>query len=155
MIAVEKFRAICQQMPEYTLNRTPSPRARDFFDIHLIVSKTGTNSKFRGKSRAGTSNLRLKRSSARTVSQHQRFREFHRPDWESVRTSVKGELQSFDYYLDFVVRPCQLNEVPLGQIVRVRNIFILSQIVRQKKPYWSPRSLSLAYSFSGYPARCM
>src|SRR5690349_6525465 len=41
MIAVEKLRAICQQIPEYTLNRTPRPRARDFFDIHLIVSKTG------------------------------------------------------------------------------------------------------------------
>ncbi len=31
------------------------------------------------------------------------FREFHRPDWESVKTSTKGELESFDYYFDFVL----------------------------------------------------
>ncbi len=43
MIALEKLRAICQQMPEYQFNRTPCARARDFFDIHLIVSETGVN----------------------------------------------------------------------------------------------------------------
>jgi hypothetical protein len=32
------------------------------------------------------------------------FREFHRPDWESVRTSTTGTLQTFDYYFDFVAR---------------------------------------------------
>jgi hypothetical protein len=31
------------------------------------------------------------------------FREFHRPDWESVRTSTKAQLKDFDYYFDFVV----------------------------------------------------
>jgi hypothetical protein len=41
MIATEKLRAICQQMPEYTLQRRPSARARDFYDIHRIVSMTG------------------------------------------------------------------------------------------------------------------
>jgi len=40
MIAIEKLRAICQQMQEYTLQRHPSPRARDFYDIHLVVSLT-------------------------------------------------------------------------------------------------------------------
>src|SRR5262245_42070097 len=37
MIAMEKLRAICQQMPEYALARTPTPRARDFYDICQIV----------------------------------------------------------------------------------------------------------------------
>ena len=43
MIALEKLRAICQQMPEYILQRRPSARARDFYDIHLVVSLTGMN----------------------------------------------------------------------------------------------------------------
>ena len=37
MIAIEKLRAICQQMPAYTLG-TRSPRARDFYDIHRIIT---------------------------------------------------------------------------------------------------------------------
>src|SRR5262249_10984288 len=41
MIAAEKLRALCQQMPEYTFNRTPSPRARDFYDIHQIIETNG------------------------------------------------------------------------------------------------------------------
>jgi hypothetical protein len=41
MIAAEKLRALCQQMPEYKFNRTPSPRARDFYDIHQIVDTNG------------------------------------------------------------------------------------------------------------------
>lgn len=38
MLAIEKLRAICQQMPEYELRRNPKPRARDFYDIHAIVT---------------------------------------------------------------------------------------------------------------------
>jgi len=103
MIAIEKLRAICQQMPDYQLNRTPSPRARDFFDIHLIHSKTGMNF-------ASAENLELARQifSAKEVPlgllrKIGAFREFHRPDWESVRTSTRGELKLFDYYFDFVL----------------------------------------------------
>ena len=33
MIAAEKLRAICQQMPEYARRAHPAPRARDFYDI--------------------------------------------------------------------------------------------------------------------------
>lgn len=42
MIALEKVRAICQQMEEYTPTaRTRRPRARDFYDIHTIVTRAG------------------------------------------------------------------------------------------------------------------
>jgi predicted nucleotidyltransferase component of viral defense system len=103
MIAIEKLRAICQQMPEYSLNRTPTARARDFYDIHLVVTKTRTNL-------ASSENLALSRhifaakevplSLLRKIAD---YREFHRPDWDSVRASAKGELQEFDDYFDFVV----------------------------------------------------
>lgn len=39
VLTVEKLRAICQQMPEYKPMKTPRPRARDFFDIHLIATQ--------------------------------------------------------------------------------------------------------------------
>ena len=45
MIVCEKLRAICQQMPEYgpvvKRNRAGSPRARDFIDIHTLMSREG------------------------------------------------------------------------------------------------------------------
>jgi hypothetical protein len=41
MVAIEKLRAICQQMPEYEVKGQGRPRARDFFDIHLVLSKEG------------------------------------------------------------------------------------------------------------------
>lgn len=39
MIVIEKLRAICQQMGEYTFNNdTPrTPRTRDFYDIYMLV----------------------------------------------------------------------------------------------------------------------
>ena len=41
MIALEKLRAICQQMPEYRIARTTTARARDFYDIYQIVQESG------------------------------------------------------------------------------------------------------------------
>jgi predicted nucleotidyltransferase component of viral defense system len=42
MIALEKVRAICQQMREYSpTGKTKRARARDFYDIFTIVTKTG------------------------------------------------------------------------------------------------------------------
>jgi len=103
MIAVEKLRAVCQQMPEYTLKPYPTPRARDFFDIHLIVSRTNVDL-------ASAENLELTRQifAAKEVqlcllAKIGAFREFHRPDWESVRSSTRAHLKEFDYYFDFVV----------------------------------------------------
>jgi len=103
MIAVEKLRAICQQMPEYTLKSYRTPRARDFFDIHLIVSRAAVDL-------ASAENLELTRQmfAAKEVQLQllenlESFREFHRPDWESVRTSTKADLKEFNYYFDFVV----------------------------------------------------
>jgi hypothetical protein len=104
MIAIEKLRAVCQQMPEYTLNRNPSPRARDFFDIHLIVSKTGVNLTSAENLELARQIFAAKEVPTALLAKIDGFREFHRPDWESVRTSTTGALQTFDYYFDFVIR---------------------------------------------------
>jgi hypothetical protein len=44
MIVFEKVRAICQQLPQYAQiipSHTPRARARDFYDIHLIMESQG------------------------------------------------------------------------------------------------------------------
>jgi len=104
MIAIEKLRAICQQMTGYSPNRTPSARARDFFDIHLIVSVTQANL-------ASSENQELLRHIFAAKEVPIDFlqliaeqREFHRPDWDSVRSSINQEgLKDFDFYFDFVL----------------------------------------------------
>jgi hypothetical protein len=104
MIAIEKLRAICQQTLEYPLLRTKRGRARDFFDIFVIVTEKGID--------LGTEeNLELIRHifSAKDVpldllQEIRNYREFHRPDWISVENSVSTRLLPFDFYFDFVLR---------------------------------------------------
>jgi hypothetical protein len=104
MIALEKLRAICQQMPEYVLNRAPSARARDFFDIYLIHTITG----FRIGRPENKERLRhifaAKDVPLEFLQLIAAQREFHRPDWDSVRRSINNDnLKEFDFYFDFVV----------------------------------------------------
>ena len=41
LIAAEKLRAICQQMPDVLPVKTKRARARDFYDVHTVVAGTG------------------------------------------------------------------------------------------------------------------
>lgn len=102
MIAIEKLRAICQQMPEYDLNRTKSPRARDFYDIHQIIHE-------RDIDLSTDKNIKLLRAifSAKGVSLQlleaiSSSKVYHELDWPSVEASIEGKKQSFDYYSEFV-----------------------------------------------------
>jgi predicted nucleotidyltransferase component of viral defense system len=104
MIALEKLRALCQQMPEYTLVRHKRPRARDFYDIYCALTESAANL-------ATDSNLELARNifAAKKVPlslipKVVDYREFHRQDWAGVEDSVSRELQEFDFYFNFVVQ---------------------------------------------------
>ena len=108
MIAIEKLRAICQQMPEYLMRRYPTPRARDFYDIFAVITGVGVIL-------STPENLELVRHifSAKAVAlslipRIEKHREFHRQDWPSVELTTSGTLESFDYYFDFVVEQTKL-----------------------------------------------
>lgn len=102
MIVLEKLRAICQQMPEYKLNPNKRARARDFYDIHLLMSAenidlaSGENIVLL-KDIFGAKEVPL--DLLRDVS---RQYEFHRLDWPAVTDSVSEPLQEFDFYFAFV-----------------------------------------------------
>lgn len=102
MCVVEKFRALCQQLPEYE-RTNPTPRAKDFFDIYSAV--TG-----RGIDLALPENLELfrqvfaaKRVPLSLLSRLEGTREFHRVSWDSVRQEAPGNLFEFDIYFDFTL----------------------------------------------------
>jgi hypothetical protein len=108
MIALEKLRAVCQQMDDYVpTGTTKRPRARDFFDIYIVVTKTGL--------RFDTSESRdllkpifaAKDVPLALLAKIPDQRNYHREDWPNVRTTVAGPLEEFDFYFDFVVRNIQ------------------------------------------------
>lgn len=101
MIAIEKLRAICQQMEAYPMRKHRQPRARDFYDIHLII-------------REGQVDLLLHRGLIAPIFSAKEVpldllrriageRDFHRIDWPAVEASVSGIIKDFDYYFDFVL----------------------------------------------------
>jgi hypothetical protein len=103
MIALEKLRAICQQVDETVLPTNKRSRARDFYDIHEILSR-------REFDLATAENLDLARAifDARKVpySMIPRIPEsydLHAGGWAEVRDSIVGHAEEFDFYFEFVV----------------------------------------------------
>lgn len=109
MVVCEKLRAICQQMPEYgsvvKRSRSGTARARDFVDIHTIISRV---SDALNKEVSETLLLKIferKRVPISLLHKLRDHREFHRPDFASVSATVRQgfDLRDFDFYFDFVV----------------------------------------------------
>lgn len=102
MIATEKMRAICQQMPEYRPRSNPAPRPRDFYDIQAVVEATGMDL-------LSPSNVELARRVFEakevpwglllSIRDHAGM---HEAAWSEVELAVRGEVKPFAFYLDFV-----------------------------------------------------
>jgi len=43
LIAAEKLRALCQQMPDYPRRSHPTPRPGDFYDLHALATEGGVD----------------------------------------------------------------------------------------------------------------
>jgi len=110
VFVAEKVRAICQQMPEYAnvVKSHPSPRARDFLDVYIIVGHYGilfdsaffrTLEKVFQKKRVPISLLASIRSTF----------EFHAAGYDNVRDTAMPDfdLQEFDFYFEYVVKRCE------------------------------------------------
>jgi hypothetical protein len=103
MIAVEKLRAICQQMEGYKFVKHPSARARDFYDIYSIIDRRAMV--LREHTKTIMKMFEAKSVPLNFLDRIEGTREFHGQDWVSVRDSIdQGEKQDFDFYFDFLVR---------------------------------------------------
>lgn len=110
MMVCEKLRAICQQFTEYGPivkrdGRPGSPRARDFVDIHTIVTAKGIEIATSENQKLLASMFGAKRVPLGFLAHLRDFREFHEGNFQAVRETVKPgvALQSFDFYFEFVV----------------------------------------------------
>ena len=103
MIAIEKLRAICQQMDEYPHRAHPAARARDFYDIYCIVTEGHIDLGADDNLTLFRDMFAIKEVPLDLIRKIPDYREFHRVDWPSVEASVSGELKSYDFYFDFLV----------------------------------------------------
>jgi len=103
MIALEKLRALCQQMPGYSHVRHKRPRARDFYDIYYILTEGAVNLRTASNLEVARGIFAAKKVPLSLLPKIADYREFHRQDWAGVEDSVSGELRDFDFYFDFVV----------------------------------------------------
>jgi predicted nucleotidyltransferase component of viral defense system len=102
MIVIEKLRALCQQMPEYSLRGQGTARARDVFDIYAIVTEKSVDITLQENRELFRPIFSAKQVPLSLLSQIKEQREFHRPDWAAVEQSVLAPLESFDFYYDFL-----------------------------------------------------
>jgi hypothetical protein len=103
MIVVEKLRAICQQMPEYTLRSKPSARARDFYDIWRVMTATSIDLTTAESVELAKHIFAAKKVPLALLGKVSDQREVHRPDWPAVVATVAESLNDFDFYFNFVI----------------------------------------------------
>ena len=103
MLAIEKIRAICQQMPEYAIRVAKTARARDFYDVHVIVEESKIDLADQENLELATQIFAAKEVPLQLMGLMEKYREFHRQDWPSVEATVGPELRPFDFYFDFVL----------------------------------------------------
>jgi hypothetical protein len=103
MIAIEKYRALCQQHPDYAARSHKTARARDFLDIHTIVDRTGVHLGGEPSRQLFSAIFAAKDVPLALLRRLGEQREFHRADWPAVQQSTLEPLRPFDEYFDAVV----------------------------------------------------
>jgi len=103
MVVVEKLRAICQQMPEYTLRSKPTRRAQDFYDIWRVMTETGLSLETPDIFELAKHIFSAKKVPLAFLARVSDQREFHRGDWPAVVAAVGQNLNDFDFYFNFVL----------------------------------------------------
>ncbi len=105
MIALEKMRAICQQMDDYKYipPDMKRARARDFYDIHAIVDHSGLNLAVGPHRSPLVEIFNAKDVPLRLLSRlgDNETYDFHRTGWPAVEASAKPK-HGFRFYFDFV-----------------------------------------------------
>ncbi len=103
MIAAEKLRSLCQQMKEYQGATKGSARARDFYDIHSIVTEAGVNLSSPVNQNLIRSIFAAKDVPLELLGKLQDYRQFHMENWPAARDTLPaGHAPDFDFYFNFV-----------------------------------------------------
>lgn len=104
MIAAEKLRAICQQMPAYAHRAKRAPRPRDFYDIHAVATDASCDLAAAAHHALVRNMFAAKEVPLDLVGRigDDDVRAFHAQEWPAVVATVRGRVESFAFYADFV-----------------------------------------------------
>lgn len=109
MLVCEKLRAICQQMPEYgpvvRRSRPGAARARDFLDVHTLVSDRKLDVASQANRELLSAVFAAKKVPLFLLGKVKDYREFHRADFPAVKATVKAgvKVREFDFYFEYVL----------------------------------------------------
>lgn len=109
MIVFEKLRALCQQLPEYKeviASFSPRARARDFYDIHLIMEMHDINPETKENLELIQNIFQAKKVPLHFIKEIRNNKSIHADNWQSVKDTISPyeKLQDFDFYFNFVVQ---------------------------------------------------
>ena len=109
MIVFEKIRAICQQIPAYKeviASFNPRARARDFYDIHLIMEMHEIDPSTKENLELIQHIFQAKKVPTSFIKQIRNNKNIHVDNWQSVKDTISPyeELLDFDYYFNFVLQ---------------------------------------------------
>jgi predicted nucleotidyltransferase component of viral defense system len=112
MIVFEKVRAICQQFPEYAVivpSHSPRPRARDFYDIFLIMDQHRIDPVLKKNKEMLACIFQAKHVPLDYLRLIHKNLAFHKQDWQNVLDTLpaKEEAESFDFYAGYVLNNFQ------------------------------------------------
>jgi predicted nucleotidyltransferase component of viral defense system len=93
MLSLEKLRALCQQMEEYPLQRNRTPRARDFYDIYVVLSEGKVDWASQQCLELARDIFGAKEVPLRLIDLIPDYQDFHEQDWPSVENSVQEKLK--------------------------------------------------------------
>ncbi|MBI3384045.1 MAG: nucleotidyl transferase AbiEii/AbiGii toxin family protein [Aquabacterium sp.] len=114
MIVCEKLRAICQQTPDYAkiVRSMVRNRARDFVDIEVLINNCNVDLGSPSAHRIIKEMFKIKKVPLNFLIRIEEMRHLHKEGFAQVQATVKAdkELQTFDYYFDFVQSKVQLLE---------------------------------------------
>lgn len=108
MIVFEKLRALCQQLPGYAEivpGFNPRARARDFYDIYLLMDSFNINPKTEENLKLISDIFSAKRVPLEFIAELRNNKEIHAENWTDVTDTVScsTDLEDFDYYFEFAL----------------------------------------------------
>jgi hypothetical protein len=110
LLAFEKVRAICQQIPEYSKtvpSFSPRSRSRDFYDIYTLLEKFEIDLLSPESKDIMRKVFDAKKVPHDFLKKMRTNREIHKQDFASLVDTVSSEekknLKDFDFYFDYVM----------------------------------------------------
>lgn len=116
LIVAEKFRALCQQMDGYAARAHPAPRARDFYDLHALITERGVELSTDEMLDLIEQVFLAKEVPVRLLAELAATRDFHESDWPSAAATIPAaRARDFGFYFGFVVEQARKLE-PLWHV---------------------------------------